>query len=87
MTEEEKNGVVQLPIPFDVNLPTYQNILSIMGDYGTSELIKDAIMAYSIKQNYRQEFDILHFNGPYGGDIFSCLDEEVNHDIQIKETG
>ena len=78
MTEEEKNWVVPLPIPFDANLPTYQNILTMMGDHGTPELIKaqaikDATMAYSIKQNYRSGSIFLHFNGAYHSDSYEGI--------------
>ncbi|MEQ8623855.1 MAG: hypothetical protein RJQ00_08600 [Vicingaceae bacterium] len=44
-------------IPFDPELPIYKNILQMMGDHGTLELvkaqaIKDATMAYFILKKY-----------------------------------
>lgn len=70
LTEEEKSWIAPLPISFDPNLATYQNILVMMGDHGTPELvmaqaIKDATMAHFILQNFVDEQLFMHFNGAY----------------------
>lgn len=70
LTEEEKSWIAPLPISFDPNLATYQNILVMMGDHGTPELvmaqaIKDATMAHFILQNFIEEQLFMHFNGAY----------------------
>jgi uncharacterized iron-regulated protein len=78
LSEEEYNWIVPLPFPFDPNLPTYQKILTMMGDHGTPELvlaqaIKDATMAYSIEQNLRSGHLFLHYNGTYHSDYFEGI--------------
>lgn len=70
---EEKNWIAPLPIAFDPELPTYKNILTMMGEHGTPELvkaqaIKDATMAYSILENKKENSIFLHFNGAYHSD-------------------
>ncbi|WP_086477625.1 ChaN family lipoprotein [Arenibacter amylolyticus] len=74
LTAEEKTWIAPLPIPFDSELPTYKNILSMMGDHGSPKLvmaqaIKDATMAYFILNNYKKENLFLHFNGAYHSDF------------------
>lgn len=78
LPEDEKNWIVPLPFPFDPELPTYQNILTMMGDHGTPELvmaqaIKDATMAFSIEQNLRSGHLFLHYNGAYHSDFFEGI--------------
>ncbi|MEJ1223095.1 ChaN family lipoprotein [Sediminicola sp. 1XM1-17] len=70
LTTNEKAWIAPLPIIFDPELPGYQNILRMMGDHGTPELvkaqaIKDATMAHFILENYTPGQQFLHFNGAY----------------------
>lgn len=70
LDEQEKKWMAPLPIPFDPELPTYKNILKMMGDHGNIDLvkaqaIKDATMAYFILKNFRTGSVFLHFNGAY----------------------
>ncbi|MGY8915906.1 MAG: ChaN family lipoprotein [Flavobacteriales bacterium] len=70
LTPQEKDWIAPLPIIFDPELPGYKNILSMMGDHGTPELvmaqaIKDATMAHFILKKYNPESRFLHFNGAY----------------------
>lgn len=70
LDENEKKWIAPLPIPFDPNLPTYQEILKMMGDHGSIDLvkaqaIKDATMAYFILKSYSAGKVFLHFNGAY----------------------
>ena len=53
LSKKEKEWIAPLPIHFDSELPTYKEILEMMGDHGTPELVmaqasKDATMAYFI---------------------------------------
>lgn len=70
LSTEEKEWIAPLPIPFDSELPSYKNILSMMGDHGTPELVKaqatkDATMAYFILKNYKEDHLFIHYNGAY----------------------
>ncbi len=78
LTLEEKNWIAPLPIKFDPNLPTYQNILKMMGGHGSellvkAQAIKDATMAHFILANYKLENLFLHFNGSYHSDDFEGI--------------
>lgn len=78
LSAEEKNWIAPLPIAFDSDLPTYQNILKMMGDHGTPELvkaqaIKDATMAYSILENKVENRLFLHYNGAYHSDFYEGI--------------
>lgn len=73
LSEEEKSWIAPLPITFDPNLPRYVNILSMMGDHGTPNLVKsqaskDATMAYFIHQNHPDGKLFIHYNGAYHSD-------------------
>jgi len=70
LSEEEKSWIAPLPIPFDIDLPTYQSILKMMGEHGTPELVKaqamkDATMAYFILKNYTTGSLFIHYNGAF----------------------
>ncbi|WP_026814412.1 ChaN family lipoprotein [Arenibacter certesii] len=78
LNTEEKEWIAPLPIPFDSELPTYKNILSMMGDHGSPELvmaqaIKDATMAHFILKNYKNNHLFLHFNGAYHSDFYEGI--------------
>ena len=70
LNAQEKEWIAPLPITFDSELPTYKNILKMMGDHGTPELvmaqaIKDATMAHFILKNYKANTTFIHYNGAY----------------------
>ncbi len=72
--DEEKGWIAPLPIRFDPELPQYKNILTMMGEHGTPELvkaqaIKDATMAYFILSNHTGGHTFLHLNGAYHSDF------------------
>ncbi len=78
LTEQEKNWVAPLPFKFDSELPTYKNILKMMGDHGTPELVmaqasKDATMAYFILENYTPGYLFIHYNGSYHSDYYEGI--------------
>ncbi|MAU16856.1 MAG: iron-regulated protein [Muricauda sp.] len=67
---QEKEWIAPLPITYDPELPSYQNILKMMGDHGSPTLvmaqaIKDATMAHFILQNYKENSLFVHYNGAY----------------------
>jgi uncharacterized iron-regulated protein len=70
LTAEDKSWIAPLPILFDSELPTYKNILEMMGEHGTPELvmaqaIKDATMAYFILKNFEEGNLFIHYNGAF----------------------
>lgn len=86
LSTDEKKWIAPLPIDFDPELPTYKNILTMMGDHGTPELvkaqaIKDATMAYSILEHRKKNEIFLHYNGAYHSDFF----EGIVWHLKLKE--
>jgi len=78
LSTKEKEWVAPLPIEFDSELPTYKNILLMMGDHGTPELVmaqatKDATMAHFILKNYQQDHVFIHYNGAYHSDSYEGI--------------
>lgn len=78
LPENEKAWIAPLPIKFDAELATYKNILVMMGDHGSSQLvmaqaIKDATMAYFILKNYEESALFLHYNGSYHSDDYEGI--------------
>lgn len=78
LSAEEKSWVAPLPIPYDSLLPTYQNILVIMGEHGTPELvkaqaIKDATMAHSIAEYLSDSTIFIHYNGAFHSDYYEGI--------------
>ena len=78
LSEEEKTWVAPLPITFDANLPTYKEILVMMGEHGSPELVmaqasKDATMAYFILKNYTPEILFIHYNGAFHSDKYEGI--------------
>lgn len=73
LTDEEKEWVAPLPIPYDADLPRYKEILVMMGDHGSPQLvmaqaIKDATMAHFILENWKKKRLFIHYNGRYHSD-------------------
>jgi len=78
LSPEEKTWVAPLPIPFDANLPTYVEILAMMGEHGSPELVmaqasKDATMAYFILKNYTSGSLFIHYNGAFHSDKYEGI--------------
>ncbi|MDA8886759.1 ChaN family lipoprotein [Bacteroidia bacterium] len=74
----EKSWIAPLPIAFDINLPTYQSILKMMGAHGSPKLvkaqaIKDATMAHFIIKNYAPGNLFIHFNGAFHSDFYEGI--------------
>lgn len=78
LTTEEKNWVAPLPIPFDINLESYQNMLEMMDGHGGDDIVKaqalkDATMAHFILKNYAPNEVFVHFNGSFHSNIFEGI--------------
>ncbi len=78
LSVEEKTWVAPLPITFDANLPTYKEILVMMGEHGSPELVmaqasKDATMAYFILKNYISGSLFIHYNGAFHSDKYEGI--------------
>jgi len=77
---EEKAWIAPLPIKFDIELPGYKNMLTMMGgaahtgeNFPKAQAIKDATMAYSILENYQADTIFLHLNGSYHSDNYEGI--------------
>ena len=78
LSVQEKEWIAPLPMPFDSELPTYKNILKMMGDHGTPELVesqatKDATMAHFIFNNMKPNHTFIHYNGSYHSDHYEGI--------------
>lgn len=74
----EKAWIAPLPIAFDSTLASYENILLMMGEHGTPDLvkaqaIKDATMAHFILKNLRKNHLFIHYNGTYHSDHYEGI--------------
>jgi uncharacterized iron-regulated protein len=83
LSAEEKSWIAPLPIPFDINLPGYQNMLKMMGGNAGEKMpkaqaIKDATMAHFILKNRQPQQVFLHFNGTYHSDNFEGISWYLN---------
>lgn len=92
LTEEEKSWIAPLPIPFDKELETYQEILTMIGDHGSplfvkAQAIKDATMAHFILQNKKPDTLFLHYNGAFHSNKYEGIVwylQEYKKDLKIK---
>jgi uncharacterized iron-regulated protein len=78
LNNEEKSWIAPLPIDFDINLPGYQNMMSMQGGHAGDKMpkaqaIKDATMAYFITQNLRPRTVFVHYNGTYHSDNYEGI--------------
>ena len=81
LSEEEKKWIAPLPITFDIELPGYKNMLTMMGgdaahsslNFPKAQAIKDATMAYSILEYYQTGKTFLHLNGSYHSDNYEGI--------------
>ena len=74
----EKEWIAPLPIAFDPELPTYKNIMKMMGDHASPRLvmaqaIKDATMAHSILKYFESGHLFIHYNGSYHSDHYEGI--------------
>ncbi len=70
----DKNWIAPSPIAFDIELSQYKNMLTMMGDHGSVDMvkaqaIKDATMAHFIHLNLKENQLFYHINGSYHSDF------------------
>ena len=92
LTSEEKSWMAPLPMKFDPDLPTYQNILTMMGDHGSPAIVKaqatkDATMAHFILQNFEEGSLFIHYNGAYHSDHYEGILWYVNQERKDLKCG
>ena len=78
LSDEEKAWIAPLPILFDINLPGYQNMMSMQGGHAGDKMpkaqaIKDATMAHFIIQNSKPNSIFIHYNGTYHSDNYEGI--------------
>lgn len=84
LLEEAKQWIAPLPVSIDMELPGYQNMLSMMGgmqghggmsgeNMVQAQAIKDATMAHFIVQNLPHDGVFIHYNGSYHSDNFEGI--------------
>jgi uncharacterized iron-regulated protein len=78
ISDDEKLLIATLPVEFDIELSQYKNMLEMMGDHGSDDIvkaqaIKDATMAHFILKNYQPQSIFLHLNGAYHSDFFQGI--------------
>ena len=84
LTFEEKSWIAPLTIPFDIELPGYKNMMSMMGGHAGEKMpkaqsIKDATMAHFIVKNLQPNHIFIHYNGTYHSDNFEGISWYLNH--------
>ena len=88
----EKNWIAPSPIAFDIELSQYKNMLTMMGDHGSVDMvkaqaIKDATMAHFIHLNLKENQLFYHLNGSYHSDFHQGILwylKRLNPDLNIK---
>lgn len=78
LTSEEKSWIAPLPIVYDSSLATYQEILVMLGDHATPDLvkaqaIKDATMAHSISEHLSESSIFIHYNGAFHSNYYEGI--------------
>ncbi len=78
LSDLEKSWIAPLPMSYDPNLPTYKEILNMMGSHGSPKLVmaqatKDATMSHSILTNFKAGSLFLHYNGAYHSDFYEGI--------------
>lgn len=76
LTPTGKALLPPLPIPLDLNLPGYKNMVAMMGGHGgpdadnlpKAQAIKDACMGEAIALNLKAGHTFIHYNGAYHSD-------------------
>lgn len=92
LSNKEKLWVAPLPVPFDIELRSYQDMLKMMGDHGgvdivKAQAIKDATMAHFILKDLLPNEVFIHFNGSYHSNYFEGIFwylKQYREEIRIK---
>lgn len=79
LTADEKKLIAPLPVAYDPEMECYSKMLEMnMGGQSSPNLpkaqaLKDATMAYFIRQNMGTNKTVLHFNGSYHSEFFEGI--------------
>ncbi len=81
LSDEARQYIAPLPIPYDAELPGYKGMIDMMGGAGghvnenlpRAQAVKDATMAYFILKNLKPGQTFLHFQGTYHSDNFEGI--------------
>lgn len=87
----EKAWMAPLPIAFDSTLPGYKKMLEMMPGHSNAlnfpkaQALKDATMAYFIRQYYKPGNLFIHFNGAYHSDYFEGILWYLKKDMPLRK--
>lgn len=78
LSDEEKNWIAPLPMPYDASLPGYTEMLKMMGEHTSENMpkaqaTKDATMAHFIVKNMQSNTVFIHYNGTFHSDNFDGI--------------
>jgi len=70
LSNKAKQYIAPLPITVDMAIPSYKDMMDMMGGHGGETLVqaqavKDATMAYFIDKYWRDGYTFIHYNGSY----------------------
>lgn len=92
LSSRQKSWIAPLPVPFDIELRSYQDMLKMMGDHGgvdivKAQAIKDATMAHFILKDLLPNEVFIHFNGSYHSNYYEGIFwylKQYREEIRIK---
>jgi uncharacterized iron-regulated protein len=92
LSSRQKSWIAPLPVPFDIELRSYQDMLKMMGDHGgvdivKAQAIKDATMAHFILKDLLPNEVFIHFNGSYHSNYYEGIFwylKQYRKEIRIK---
>ncbi|MDN6317901.1 MAG: ChaN family lipoprotein [Lactococcus lactis] len=92
LSSKQKSWIAPLPVPFDIELRSYQDMLKMMGDHGgvdivKAQAIKDATMAHFILKDLLPNEVFIHFNGSYHSNYFEGIFwylKQYREEVRIK---
>lgn len=92
LSSRQKSWIAPLPVPFDIELRSYQDMLKMMGDHGgvdivKAQAIKDATMAHFILKDLLPNEVFIHFNGSYHSNYFEGIFwylKQYREEVRIK---
>jgi len=81
LPETDKQWIAPLPIDYDPNLPSYLEMIEMMGgmeshasdNFPKAQAIKDATMAYNIAENWKKGQYFIHYNGSFHSDDYEGI--------------
>lgn len=91
LSDLTKTWIAPLPIPVDLTLPGYKDIMEAAGGHGgenlpKSQAVKDATMAHFILKYHESGDRFIHYNGSYHSDNFEGIlwyVQQSNPDVEI----